>query len=127
MTFLKMPTHLITGSTVEHLSTLPLIYKRHPTVNTENIYFLKQYIYIHLFLLWKLMPPAIGDNEAKHGLLSLIERGLIPTSAKIEFFPVPVEAQPIKLSYPDRTSNKLKEISSTLGNSFWKAFKLYLI
>jgi len=51
MTFLKMPTHLITGSTVEHLSTLPLIYKRHPTVNTENIYFLKQYIYIHLFLL----------------------------------------------------------------------------
>ena len=62
------------------------------------------------------MPPAIGDNEAKHGLLSLIERGLIPTSAKIAFYPVPVEAQPIKLGYPDRTSNKLKEISSTLGN-----------
>ena len=28
----KMQTHLITGSTVEHLSTLPLAYRRNPTV-----------------------------------------------------------------------------------------------
>ena len=29
----KMQTHLITGSTVEHLSTLPLAYRRNPSVS----------------------------------------------------------------------------------------------
>lgn len=29
----KMQTHLITGSTIDHLSTLPLVYRRNPTVN----------------------------------------------------------------------------------------------
>ncbi len=28
----KMQTHLITGNTVEHLATLPLVYRRNPTV-----------------------------------------------------------------------------------------------
>lgn len=32
----KMQTHLITGSTVEHLSTLPLAYRRNPTVSQIN-------------------------------------------------------------------------------------------
>ena len=64
----------------------------------------------------KITPPAIDENEAKYGLLSLIERGLIPSNAKISFFPVPIESQQIKISQNDKGLNyKLKEISSTLG------------
>lgn len=63
-----------------------------------------------------MTPPAINEGEAKYGLLSLIERGLIPSNAKISFYPVPVEAQSIKLAQADKTTTtKLKEISSTLG------------
>lgn len=33
----KMQTHLITGSTIDHLATLPLVYRKNPTVNkTRN-------------------------------------------------------------------------------------------
>lgn len=32
----KMSTHIITGSTVEHLSTLPLVYRRNPTVRKSQ-------------------------------------------------------------------------------------------
>lgn len=35
----KMPTHLITGRTVEHLQTLPLVYKRNPAVYYYIFYF----------------------------------------------------------------------------------------
>ena len=67
----------------------------------------------------KLNPPAISDAEAKYGLLSLIERGLIPSNAKISFHPVPVEALSIKLNQSEKnSSNKLKEISSTLGKIY---------
>lgn len=64
----RVSTHLITGTTIDHLSTLPLVYRRNPT----------------------LIPPPISDADAKQGLMSLLERGLIPSNAKITFEPMPI-------------------------------------
>lgn len=48
----KMQTHLITGSTVEHLSTLPLAYRRNPTVLAllKKLIYLKENIFNRLLL-----------------------------------------------------------------------------
>jgi hypothetical protein len=82
---LKISTHLITGSTVEHLSTIPLEYRRNPT----------------------LIPPPISEQEAKHGLFSLMERGLIPSNAQITFDPQPISAKTIDIKESKNTPKKL--------------------
>ena len=46
----KMQTHLITGSTIDHLSTLPLVYRRNPTVNNRNFLLLIFIIFLMLVL-----------------------------------------------------------------------------
>lgn len=81
---LKMSTHLITGSTVDHLATLPLEYRRNPT----------------------LIPPSISEQEAKYGLMSLMERGLIPSNAQITFDPQPISAKTIDIKEPKNTPKK---------------------
>ena len=47
------------------------------------------------------MHPPIDQSEAKHGLYSLLERGLIPPNAKISFEPEPIVSKPISLAEKD--------------------------
>ena len=49
----------------------------------------------------QLIPPPIPPGEAKHGLYSLLQRGLIPSYAKISFEPEPVIANPMHLKEKD--------------------------
>jgi len=39
----------------------------------------------------KLAPPAITEDDARKGILSLIERGLIPPAAQLTLDPSPVK------------------------------------
>lgn len=70
------PGELLVGSTVEHLTTLPKLNRRNPLVYCN--YDLIPQVNI-LFL--QLTPPPISQTDAHKGLLSLIERGLIPVRA----------------------------------------------
>lgn len=60
---------LILGSNVEPLAALPVANRKDP----------------------QLAPPAITEDDARHGILSLLERGLIPPGADLAFEPSPVK------------------------------------
>jgi hypothetical protein len=60
----------------------------------------------------KLIPPIlINENETKHGLLSLIERGLIPHTAKITFEQVPFTTKSIQ---PNVMNGKFRNETSVI-------------
>ena len=88
------------------MSTLPLVYRRNPTVRLK-FFFLLFYIY-QLYL--KLIPPPISDADAKQGLMSLLERGLIPSNAKITFEPMPIAHK--KMNIVDSTSKSIDKARS---------------
>ena len=60
---------LMLGSTVEPLAALPAANRKDP----------------------QLAPPSITEDDARHGILSLLERGLIPPGADLAFEPSPVK------------------------------------
>uniref|UniRef100_A0A4W3J0R0 Uncharacterized protein n=1 Tax=Callorhinchus milii TaxID=7868 RepID=A0A4W3J0R0_CALMI len=65
----------IKGSTVEPLATLPITHRRNPS----------------------LLPPPISERDAKKGILSLQERGLIPPAAELTLHPPPLLPQAMPL------------------------------
>ncbi|XP_076101914.1 IQ domain-containing protein H-like isoform X2 [Mytilus galloprovincialis] len=72
----------VLGSTIEPLAVLP----RANRVDTQ------------------LAPPAITEDDARRGILSLIERGLIPPAAQLTLDPSPVKNRLATLHDPvDRT------------------------
>ena len=85
---------VVTGSTVEPLTALPRanrrdaqVRERGPFKSLENSV-LAQWECLFLILV-QLTPPAIGVSDAQRGLLSLVERGLIPVSQSQGFdYPV---------------------------------------
>ena len=116
-----MSTHLITGSTIEHLATLPLAYRRNPTVSLDNFWEFSELVIQQSLGAFQLVPPPVSEAEAKYGLLSIIERGLIPPSSKISFEPLPIAAKQIK---PNETTanQKLNEKFKEMPNSKSKLF-----
>ncbi|XP_074650955.1 IQ domain-containing protein H-like isoform X2 [Tubulanus polymorphus] len=65
----------ITGSTVDHLAVLPRANRVDP----------------------QLAPPAISDEDTRKGILSLLERGLIPPAAELTLDPSPVRHRTAQL------------------------------
>lgn len=55
------------------------------------------------------MPPPITENDSKYGLLSLLERGLIPSTAKITFDQFPISAKTFKRAESSKFEDKMKE------------------
>ena len=70
------------------------------------------------FLHFQLAPPPINEDDARKGILSLIERGLIPPAAQLTLDPSPVRNKMAPLHDPqDKTKppatpgNKTFELS----------------
>ena len=64
----------------------------------------------------KLAPPPISEDDARKGILSLIERGLIPPAAQLTLDPSPVRHKVLMLHDPDnKNSRPISGESSTLG------------
>lgn len=77
------------------------------------------------------MPPPITENDSKYGLLSLLERGLIPSTAKITFDQFPISAKTFKRAESSKFEDKRKEYSKADTNNrkyflihFWTYFIL---
>ncbi|XP_033124079.1 IQ domain-containing protein H-like isoform X2 [Anneissia japonica] len=69
----------VTGSNVEHLAVLPRANRVDP----------------------QLIPPPISEKDAGKGILSLIERGLIPPAAELTLDPNPVRNKVVTLFSPE--------------------------
>ncbi|KAK7478399.1 hypothetical protein BaRGS_00030324 [Batillaria attramentaria] len=79
----KAPLKPVHGPTVDHLTVLPKANRVDP----------------------QLAPPPISEDDARKGILSLIERGLIPPAAQLTLDPSPVRHKMLTLHDPD-TKNK---------------------
>lgn len=78
----------IHGTNTEHLTVLPKANRVDP----------------------QLAPPPISEDDARKGILSLIERGLIPPAAQLTLDPSPVRHKVITLHDPD-DKNKVTPVS----------------
>ncbi|KAK7010096.1 IQ domain-containing protein H [Biomphalaria glabrata] len=82
------------GTTVQHLTTLP-------KANRVDA---------------SIAPPPVSDEDAKRGIFSLLERGLIPPAALLTFDPSPIKNKSLQLYNPDE---KIKFPAPTDDNSNW--------
>lgn len=80
----QVPGKVIMGSTVDPLSTLPRANKIDPSRT----------------------PPPITEEDAQKGILSLIERGLIPPAAELTLQPSPVKHHQAPLHDADQQFSK---------------------
>jgi len=68
----------------------------------------------------QLAPPPITEDDARHGILSLLERGLIPPGADLMLDPSPVK-QKLLAIHPASEKKAHQAIagkqSSTLGSN----------
>ncbi|XP_067936768.1 IQ domain-containing protein H-like [Watersipora subatra] len=77
---------LFLGSNVEPLASLPMANRKDP----------------------QLAPPNITEEDARHGILSLLERGLIPPGADLTFEPSPVKHKLAQIyNSEDRRNEKM--------------------
>lgn len=76
---------IVTGSTIERLTPFPRANRFDPL----------------------LTPPPITEKDAQKGLLSLLQRGLIPPSTEITLEPPPVELKPIPYSEGSQKKKKV--------------------
>ncbi|KAH9508924.1 hypothetical protein Btru_048311 [Bulinus truncatus] len=95
----KIENKPLTGSTVQHLTTLP-------KANRIDA---------------SLAPPPVSDDDAKKGIFSLLERGLIPPAALLTFDPSPIKNKSLQLFNPEE---KTKLSTKRESNSNWSVVKL---
>ena len=50
--------------------------------------------------MFQLLPPPITESDAKRGILSLMERGLIPPAAELTLEPSPVRHRTAPIHHP---------------------------
>ncbi|BFY98989.1 hypothetical protein BsWGS_02029 [Bradybaena similaris] len=96
----KAPEKYLTGSTSEHLTVLPKANRADAT----------------------LTPPPVEEKDARKGILSLLERGLIPPTAQLTLDPPPVKHRVIQLHDPEGR-NRLQQVPEY--SSHWALVKLH--
>ena len=75
-------------------------------------------MYITFILLsLKLAPPAISEDDARKGILSLIERGLIPPAAQLTLDPSPVKNRIATLHDPQDRSKPPQQTGMSVVES----------
>ncbi|XP_005098111.1 IQ domain-containing protein H isoform X2 [Aplysia californica] len=89
----------IIGTTVEHLTVLP-------KANRVDA---------------SLAPPPIEEEDARKGILSLLERGLIPPAAQLTLDPSPVKNKLVHLHDPE---DKMKPQPVSDANANWAVMKI---
>ena len=82
-----MSVKVVKGANVERLTVLPPANRRDPQVCTGSKH---AFVDINFFLLLQLLPPPISEQDAQRGILSLLERGLVPPAAELHLDPSPV-------------------------------------
>ncbi|XP_041465321.1 IQ domain-containing protein H-like [Lytechinus variegatus] len=93
----KPPTQkVVIGSTIDHLAVLPKANRVDP----------------------QLLPPAITEKDAKKGILSLMERGLIPPAAELTLDPSPVRQRLVTLHDPQE-KKETKAGSGPFGDGMY--------
>lgn len=65
----------------------------------------------------KLAPPAISEDDARKGILSLIERGLIPPAAQLTLDPSPVKNRIATLHDPQDRSKPPQQTGMSVVES----------
>ncbi|XP_059161513.1 IQ domain-containing protein H-like isoform X2 [Physella acuta] len=96
----RPPLKPILGSTVEHLTVLP-------KANRVDA---------------SLAPPPIEEEDARKGILSLLERGLIPPAALLTLDPSPIKNKTLQL-YSSEDKLKLQHIHDSNPSS-WALMKM---
>ncbi|XP_064607991.1 IQ domain-containing protein H-like isoform X2 [Liolophura sinensis] len=65
----------------------------------------------------QLEPPPISEEDARRGILSLLERGLIPPASELTLDPSPVGHKLVKLHEPqEKEFNRFKPITDMANN-----------
>jgi hypothetical protein len=54
----------------------------------------------------KLVPVSIDETDTKYGLLSLLERGLVPAAARITFDPPPFAPRKVDFHEASKINDK---------------------
>ena len=63
----------------------------------------------------QLLPPAITEEDAQRGILSLIQRGLIPPAADLTLDPSPIKQAMVPLHDPKERLDSSKGVPSMSG------------
>lgn len=95
----KLQGKPVIGTTIEHLIVLP-------KANRVDA---------------SLAPPPIEEDDARRGILSLLERGLIPPAAQLTLDPSPVKQKLVQLHDPE-DKGKPQAIHETNAN--WAVMKI---
>jgi len=90
----KTTGQIVSNLTVDHLAVMPLKNRRDPS----------------------LPPPPIEEKDAKRGILSLIQRGLIPPASELTLDPSPVHQKQARLHcHSDSTRRDQYANASSMG------------
>lgn len=75
---------------------------------------------------FQLAPPPISEDDARKGILSLIERGLIPPAAQLTLDPSPVKNKLVLLHAPHERQEKGKTpgMGDEYLHNYSKKFKI---
>ncbi len=85
------------AKTTEPLGILPLRSRRNPIVRISLTYSLTdEYIY----LIDQDYPVPLTSEDAKRGIISLVQRGIIPQGAHITLEPPPIQPKKSSLNDP---------------------------
>lgn len=73
----------------------------------------------YVFVFVQLAPPPITEEDARKGILSLIERGLIPPAAQLTLDPAPVRHKMAALHDPqEKEAMRLHPPPPASGNYY---------
>ena len=107
--------HILSGKTTEPLTILPLKSRRNPIVSeSESLRFDMENL-LGIEPISQDYPVPLTSEDAKRGIISLVERGIIPQGAHITLDPPPIQPKRSNLNDP---SSRTKTFTRGATNSF---------